>query len=248
MKNLCLLAATYVAAMAGIYLTSRVKVSVWMRTLLAWIIILLLPILVISQAHATGTNITAIRLQGWLLPYSQTVLSRPQWMMLGTDPASGTDSSELHRIFGQIVVNQTNTWFRAAFVKWSDIETAPGVYTFTNWVVAGQNHGFDNWLAANTVTNFDATIAPLPINQPKIMFNIQGAPSWIVYTNSTQAQYIADETNLVKAILNHAPGRIWAIEFTNEPFTNLYPGMTTSYTNTAIFVAQLAAAVRKAVH
>ena len=190
------------------------------------------------------TNLHSIRLQGWLLPFSQIPSSG--WLMLGTDAASGTDSAEYPRIYGQILVNQTNTWFRGQFVAWTDIERSPGVYVWTNNVVGGIRdfNSFDSWLAANTVTNFDATIAPLPINQPKIMFSIFHPPA---FATNTQSAYIDAETNIVKAILRHAPGRIWSIEFGNEPWFDHLPGCT-NVQDVALFWAHLAIAVRTAVH
>jgi len=188
-------------------------------------------------------------------------------IMEGTDSASGTDNNELHDIFGKILNGQTNTWMREQIVGWRSIETSPGFYNFNNTSITTDFfygamicRSFDNWLDQNIITNIPNVLPGgsylTNCAQPKIMFNIIQPPSWLIYTNCTQAQYINAETNLVKAILTHEISKyghdyITWIEPVNEPYdgigSNVLPGCTT-VSNTAWFVAQICQYVRRAIH
>lgn len=165
--------------------------------------------------------------------------------LIGCDAASGTDSSQLQPIFCQIVPGIV----RSQGVWWSICEPKPGVYDFTT---------LKNMLAFNIVANFKAMGNPpgplVNCTQPLIIFNIHGLHVPVFYTNGTQQAYIIGECNFVVALLKYArslypalgKNPIDILEYTNEPFTNIYPGCKT-WQDTAIFTAKLAIAVKQAI-
>jgi len=157
-------------------------------------------------------------------------------ILIGADSASGRDSAELPRLYGQI---------RPAIVRsraggWRVLEPTKGVYDWT---------AFDAMLAHNTVTNFGnfpSKLARLTnATQPLLMFNVFAPPAF--YTNS-QAAFIDGECAFVQALLRHAPHRIQIIEFINEPGGGYHwvPQCRT-WQDIAAFTGKLATAVRAAV-
>jgi len=160
----------------------------------------------------------------------------PGQILVGCDSASGKDSSELQPIYGVIKPDLV----RSQGVWWKTLEPTSGAY---NWTA------FDSMLAQNTVTNFANFGADHALltnaTQPIIMFNVILPPAF--YTNS-QSTYIAGECAFVQALLRHAPHSIQIVEFINEPSggENWVPQCTNDQ-QIAVFTAQLAMAVRKAI-